>query len=291
MNVREEKIVAIAGQPNRLTLATNIISRGTDIHIGGYYTRMWITRHLSRFLDIIQADQKHLRLIKVGLNKAVRIDKQVEGRTGRQGRLGIVISINSIEDSTVISVISNWSLFKRWRPYFNTQVRMRFLQMVQEKMDEIKRWFLFKETWMSNVYFHELTKINSCLVSLFHMNINTLVMIRYLLKFYNKLPVPYQQLTFLFFSLKKVHSNGLLEEKIRRRWVDYEILLKNYFNNLSYVNLVNSFQKFSSHHLINNSNYNKELYFKELLYNIKRLTWSLMCQTHFFLPLSSSNST
>lgn len=287
---REEKVIAIAGQPNRLTLATNIVSRGTDIHIGGYYKEV-DNRHLRRFLDIIQADQKHLRLIKVGLNKAVRIDKQVEGRTGRQGRLGTITSVNSIEDSTVVSVISDWSLFQRWRTYFNTQVRMRFLQMVQEKMDEMKRWFLFKETWTSNVYFHELTKINSCLVSLFHMNINTLVMVRYLLRFYNELPIPYQQLTFLFFSLKKVHSNRLLEEKVRRKWVDYETLLKNYFNNLSYVSLVNSFQKFSSHHLINNSNYNRELYFKELLYNIKRLTWSFMCQTHFFLPLSSSNST
>lgn len=283
----EEKIVAIAGQPNRLTLATNIISRGTDIHIGGYYENV-DARHLSRFLDIIQADQKHLRLIKVGLNKALRIDKQVEGRTGRQGRLGTIMSVNSIEDSTVVSVINDWSLFKRWRPYFNSQWKLRLLQKIQEKMDETKRWYMFKETWTSNVYFHELIKVNSCFVSLFNFNLNTLMMIRYLLRSYEESStISYNQLTFLFLSLRKVHSTKLLEEKVRNRWVSYEILLKNYFNNLSYVSSVNSFQKFSNDHLINNSNYERELYFKELLHNVKKLAWSLMCQTHFFLPISN----
>lgn len=135
---KEEGIIAVAGQPGRLTLATNIVGRGTDIHIGGHYKDV-DTKHVTRFMQIIQVEQKYLKLIKVGLNKAIRIDRQIEGRTGRQGRLGTIISVNSVEDSTVISVINEWSLFKNYKRFFNTPTRLRFLQKVQEKMDESKR--------------------------------------------------------------------------------------------------------------------------------------------------------
>lgn len=80
-NEREAKIVAQAGQPGAVTLATNIAGRGTDIvlgdgvkELGGLFV-LGSERHESR-----------------------RIDNQLRGRAGRQGDPGVTQFYVSTED-------------------------------------------------------------------------------------------------------------------------------------------------------------------------------------------------
>lgn len=80
-NEREAKIVAAAGQPGAVTLATNIAGRGTDIvlgegvkELGGLFV-LGSERHESR-----------------------RIDNQLRGRSGRQGDPGVTQFYVSTED-------------------------------------------------------------------------------------------------------------------------------------------------------------------------------------------------
>ena len=70
-NRREAEIVGLAGQPGRVTVATNLAGRGTDIP-----------------LDTAVRDAGGLHVIVAEMNTAGRIDHQLIGRCGRQGDPG-----------------------------------------------------------------------------------------------------------------------------------------------------------------------------------------------------------
>jgi preprotein translocase subunit SecA len=70
----EAEIVARAGQPGKITVATNMAGRGTDIK-----------------LDAGVADLGGLHVICTELHDSARIDRQLMGRCGRQGDPGDVI--------------------------------------------------------------------------------------------------------------------------------------------------------------------------------------------------------
>ncbi len=83
-HAREAEIVAHAGEPGRVTIATNMAGRGTDIkltpesvHAGGLYI-LGTERHESR-----------------------RIDNQLRGRSGRQGDPGESRFYISLEDDLI----------------------------------------------------------------------------------------------------------------------------------------------------------------------------------------------
>lgn len=83
-HLREAEIVAYAGQPGRVTIATNMAGRGTDIKLtdesknaGGLYI-LGTERHESR-----------------------RIDNQLRGRSGRQGDPGLSRFYISLEDDLI----------------------------------------------------------------------------------------------------------------------------------------------------------------------------------------------
>jgi len=78
---REAEIVAGAGQPGRVTIATNMAGRGTDI----------------RLADSVRA-AGGLHVIITELNASPRIDRQLIGRCGRQGDPGSYRFILSEED-------------------------------------------------------------------------------------------------------------------------------------------------------------------------------------------------
>lgn len=80
-NEREAAIVAKAGQPGAVTLATNIAGRGTDI-----------------VLDKKVKDKGGLVVIGSERHEARRIDNQLRGRGGRQGDPGITQFYVSTED-------------------------------------------------------------------------------------------------------------------------------------------------------------------------------------------------
>ncbi len=80
----EAQIVEQAGQPNRITVATNMAGRGTDIKLGP---------------GIAEAGGLHV--ISTERNESGRIDRQLYGRAGRQGDPGSSIAFVSLEDELV----------------------------------------------------------------------------------------------------------------------------------------------------------------------------------------------
>jgi preprotein translocase subunit SecA len=70
-NAEEAKIVAQSGQAGRVTVATNMAGRGTDIRLGEGVR-----------------ERGGLHVIGTELHESVRIDRQLLGRAGRQGDLG-----------------------------------------------------------------------------------------------------------------------------------------------------------------------------------------------------------
>jgi preprotein translocase subunit SecA len=112
---REAHIVAQAGQPGAITIATNMAGRGTDIQLGG--------NHEAEVADLIAAgteldeakraelkaawQQRHdavvasggLHIVGTERHESRRIDNQLRGRSGRQGDPGSSRFYLSMEDT------------------------------------------------------------------------------------------------------------------------------------------------------------------------------------------------
>jgi preprotein translocase subunit SecA len=80
----EAEIIAAAGQPKRITVATNMAGRGTDIR-------------LSR--SVREAGGLHVILTEY--HESERIDRQLFGRGGRQGDPGAFECFAAIEDEVL----------------------------------------------------------------------------------------------------------------------------------------------------------------------------------------------
>ena len=95
---REAEIVAQAGRPKVITIATNMAGRGTDIVLGGMPADSdedgeWQKRH-DEVLDL-----GGLHIIGTERHESRRIDNQLRGRSGRQGDPGSTRFYLSLEDS------------------------------------------------------------------------------------------------------------------------------------------------------------------------------------------------
>ena len=95
---REAEVVAQAGRPKVVTIATNMAGRGTDIVLGGVATDSdkdgeWQRRH-----DEVLA-LGGLHIIGTERHESRRIDNQLRGRSGRQGDPGSSRFYLSLEDS------------------------------------------------------------------------------------------------------------------------------------------------------------------------------------------------
>jgi len=96
---REAEIVAGAGQPGAVTIATNMAGRGTDIKLGEGVTE-------SRASQVKDPDGKTLEVSEDGglhiigseRHESRRIDRQLRGRAGRQGDPGATQFFLSLED-------------------------------------------------------------------------------------------------------------------------------------------------------------------------------------------------
>ncbi|HZE59706.1 MAG TPA: preprotein translocase subunit SecA [Burkholderiales bacterium] len=116
-HAREAEIIAQAGQPKMITIATNMAGRGTDIVLGG---------NVEKQCDFVEADDKlageekqarveklrgewqalHDQVVKAGglhiigteRHESRRIDNQLRGRSGRQGDPGSSRFYMSLED-------------------------------------------------------------------------------------------------------------------------------------------------------------------------------------------------
>ncbi|MCH7491430.1 MAG: preprotein translocase subunit SecA, partial [Gemmatimonadetes bacterium] len=93
---REAEIVAQAGQQGAITIATNMAGRGTDIKLGSGVTDI---RHVAdengNHIDSIGG----LAIIGTERHESRRIDRQLRGRSGRQGDPGQTRFFLSLEDN------------------------------------------------------------------------------------------------------------------------------------------------------------------------------------------------
>ncbi len=78
----EAQVVAAAGQPGVVTVATNMAGRGTDIHLGP-----------------MVAEKGGLHVILTEYHDSSRIDRQLFGRCARQGDPGSAVAIVALDDA------------------------------------------------------------------------------------------------------------------------------------------------------------------------------------------------
>ena len=81
LHQKEAEIVAQAGEPGRVTIATNMAGRGTDIKLKG---------------DV--KEKGGLAIIGTERHESRRVDRQLRGRAGRQGDPGSSLFFVSLED-------------------------------------------------------------------------------------------------------------------------------------------------------------------------------------------------
>jgi preprotein translocase subunit SecA len=114
LNARQDKseadIVAEAGQPGRITVATNMAGRGTDIKLAAQ----------------VEASGG-LHVILTEFHESARVDRQLFGRCARQGDPGTTEAIISVDDE----------LFLRFAP----AASRRLLAWLVRDMRHSERWF------------------------------------------------------------------------------------------------------------------------------------------------------
>ncbi|MDA8708980.1 preprotein translocase subunit SecA [Gammaproteobacteria bacterium] len=109
---KEAEVIANAGRPGVVTIATNMAGRGTDIVLGGKENigdGEWEKRHQ------IVLDAGGLHILGTERHESRRIDNQLRGRSGRQGDPGYSKFFLSLEDDLLRLFItdSRRSLFER----------------------------------------------------------------------------------------------------------------------------------------------------------------------------------
>jgi len=116
-HAREAEIVAQAGRPKMITIATNMAGRGTDIVLGGNVEKAVEAMEADESLDAATKQQKNaalreqwqkdhefvvaqggLRIIATERHESRRIDNQLRGRSGRQGDPGSSRFYLSLDD-------------------------------------------------------------------------------------------------------------------------------------------------------------------------------------------------
>ncbi len=96
---REAEIVALAGQPGAITIATNMAGRGTDIKLGqGVREAKPSVVKDPDGKDVNVTEIGGLHIIGSERHESRRIDRQLRGRAGRQGDPGSSQFFLSLED-------------------------------------------------------------------------------------------------------------------------------------------------------------------------------------------------
>src|SRR6266542_1373692 len=96
---REAEIVAGAGQPGAVTIATNMAGRGTDIKLGEGVTPSKPSKRKDAENDEVEVTEcGGLHIIGSERHESRRIDRQLRGRAGRQGDPGASQFFLSLED-------------------------------------------------------------------------------------------------------------------------------------------------------------------------------------------------
>lgn len=94
-DVDEARVIAEAGKARCITVATNMAGRGTDIPLGEGV-----------------AERGGLHLVSLAFNDSRRVDRQLIGRTARQGDPGSFRQLWSLDDPELEAVLPKWLLSK-----------------------------------------------------------------------------------------------------------------------------------------------------------------------------------
>jgi len=110
-DAQEAKIISKAGDKYKITVATNMAGRGTDIKVD---------------------PNLQLVIIMTELNDASRIDRQLKGRTGRQGARGTIYTVISADD-TIFRKTNTCDRLKKLD--MSTKQIEKFIDTVQEELE------------------------------------------------------------------------------------------------------------------------------------------------------------
>ena len=128
----EQAVIAAAGLPGAITVATHMAGRGTDIHLAQ---------------EVLAKGGLHV--INTHLNPSRRIDRQLDGRAARQGLPGSCGRVLSWDDESVRSAIASgwraaaWHLGTQWlRSRTLAEWLCRGIQRGQELASRRQRWAL-----------------------------------------------------------------------------------------------------------------------------------------------------
>jgi preprotein translocase subunit SecA len=119
----EAEIVARAGEKGAVTIATNMAGRGTDIKI-------------SKEVEELGG----LCVIGVSRNESKRIDRQLQGRSGRQGQKGESIFLTSLEDELLVMYPSTKleKFIKKNKEYPVTkEIATKLVDEIQETVESL----------------------------------------------------------------------------------------------------------------------------------------------------------
>ena len=141
LNDREEaNIIAKAGEAGAITIATNMAGRGTDIALAEGMAQLG-----------------GLHVIATERHEAGRIDRQLFGRSGRQGDPGTAIAYFCCEDELLNRFAPRWVIsFFTWsmrrKIPFSRQVGLLSNWMVQNKAQKVayqsRKSVLKMDTWL-----------------------------------------------------------------------------------------------------------------------------------------------
>ena len=119
----EAEIIARGGLPRSVTVATNMAGRGTDIP-----------------LRRNAADLGGLHVINLEINESARVDRQLYGRSARQGDPGSCRAILSLKDELIVNVIPEkvihllGSTMSRW-PFLGQRLARLFVSYAQQRCE------------------------------------------------------------------------------------------------------------------------------------------------------------
>ena len=135
----EASIIAQAGRPEAVTVATNMAGRGVDIILGGNPDGRSKEEWQSDHDKIIENGGLHV--IGTERHESRRIDNQLRGRSGRQGDPGSSCFFVSLEDDVVhrfggdrIKAIMNWAGFDENTPIKHSMVS-KAIKNAQERVE------------------------------------------------------------------------------------------------------------------------------------------------------------
>ncbi|RIY38575.1 preprotein translocase subunit SecA [Psittacicella gerlachiana] len=153
-HMREAEIIAQAGKPGAVTIATNMAGRGTDIILGGNRKAMLAELGSEATEEQIVAVNKKweednelvrnaggLAIIGTERHESRRIDNQLRGRAGRQGDPGSSRFYLSLEDNLLRIFIPEARLktlanaFTNEDDYLDMKIMSRFIANAQGKVE------------------------------------------------------------------------------------------------------------------------------------------------------------